>query len=174
MCYTLTPSLEDPLLSLIRLSGDISQKEPGYAFLRPTVSLLLTRDTYTVMKRGTYCIFLSFSIGVVPGRPSQPHNKDERRLSFMVGFWKSISAKSRGKDKAGPGQTFPSYDDSRYTWHLEMRDLHLSSSSLIEPKHMMSAPLYEISSVWCPIGDSYPQDGESIKNPSYLSCFQGF
>jgi hypothetical protein len=36
--------------------------------------------------------------------------KNNRRLTFMVGFWKNIHAKNRGYGNAGPGQPFPDFD----------------------------------------------------------------
>ena len=118
-------------------------------------------------------IYWITTTGVVPGRPGHPHDKEARRLSFMVGFWSSIRAKSRGKDEPGPGQPLPSYDDSRYSWHLEMRGLQ-PWLRLSEPHGRQSVPPIEISRIWCPIESSSAEDGMPIEAPSYLSCFQGF
>ena len=67
----------------------------------------------------------SYLHGVIPGRGLNPvlyanHTTqsaaaaaaagvggDGRRLTFMVGFWRDISATPRGQGKAGPGQPFP-------------------------------------------------------------------
>ncbi len=59
--------------------------------------------------------------GVVPGRALNPlPHQNERRLTFMVGFWKEIAAKDRGLDTAGPGQPFPDLGRTKYTWPKEM------------------------------------------------------
>ena len=91
----------------------------------------------------------------------------------MVGFWSSIRAKSRGKDRPGPGQIFPSYDDSRYTWHMEMRESQ-PWSRLNESLDRTSIPPIEISRIWCPVETSDNEDGKALMAPCYLSCFQGF
>ena len=53
-----------------------------------------------------------FLHGVLPAHTILPSTSKTdlapRRLTFMVGFWKAISATPRGIDKPGPGQPFPS------------------------------------------------------------------
>ena len=62
-------------------------------------------------------LFLSqHSVGVIPGKGVCPEDTDNvkfdsnlcprRRLSFMVGFWRSIKAKNRGPGCPGPGKCF--------------------------------------------------------------------
>ncbi len=60
--------------------------------------------------------------GVLPGRGLLPEKPEygNRRLTFMVGFWKEISATDRGVDTPGPGQPFPKQGVSKYSWPLEM------------------------------------------------------
>jgi hypothetical protein len=47
----------------------------------------------------------SYLHGVLPGRGACPHSTSNpaRRLTFMVGFWKTIAATDRGLDHPGPG-----------------------------------------------------------------------
>lgn len=46
--------------------------------------------------------------GVMPGVGVTPTGKvEDRRLTFMVGFWRSIEAKDKGKDCVGAGQPYP-------------------------------------------------------------------
>lgn len=60
--------------------------------------------------------------GVIPGRGCNPlPHQNQRRLTFMVGFWKEIAAKDRGLDCAGPGQPFPDAARTKYTWPREMQ-----------------------------------------------------
>ena len=68
--------------------------------------------------------------GVIPGRGfnPDPHN-NQRRLTFMVGFWKEIAAKDRGLDTAGPGQPFPPLGRTKYTWPAEMTTAAMESGS---------------------------------------------
>ena len=120
------------------------------------------------------------SIGVVPGRGFASRAND-RRLTFMVGFWRDICAKSRGLDVAGPGQSFPAAEVSKYTWINEVvyddsleeiSNVHISPSSGRTPVH--------ISRVWQPIDDFIDSTEPSYivkpasKLPDYNKCFQGF
>lgn len=61
--------------------------------------------------------------GVMPGVGSIPTGKiDDRRLTFMVGFWRTIEAKDKGKDCIGAGQPYPltkRIDPPRYPIQLE-------------------------------------------------------
>ena len=100
--------------------------------------------------------------GVISGRGPNPGVRD-RRLTFMVGFWKSIKAQARGVDKAGPGQPFPDTEQragdgppSAYTWHKEMslRSDFSSDAKASSDKdtgsYRLVAPV-PVSTVWEPV-----------------------
>jgi hypothetical protein len=116
--------------------------------------------------------------GVVPGRPSAPHDPLASRLSFMVGFWRNICAKPRGIDQPGPGQPFP-VPESTYTWPQEMElNLLLTEDTLHKPflnpasalPVHQPAPITQVSTVWVPLSSEFITD----EAPHYLNCFQGF
>ncbi len=99
-----------------------------------------------------------FPLGVIPGRGVTGASPQQRRVTFMVGFWKRIQAVLNDVDCPGPGQPFPdrnicslngtSYDEgksrlarrvSNYTWHKEMNliegkeDTTSTECSLVDP-----------------------------------------
>ena len=143
---------------------------------------------------------LCLEAGVIPGRGPPPPG---RRLSFMVGFWSSITARYRGIDKPGPGQPFPDLTKTAYTWPFEMKPMN----SLFPPAStptgdramteregdgealtdrfvsddtgghsMYDRPIY-VSPIWEPIEDNQNSTAPcSTQNmtPHYYECFQGF
>ncbi len=125
--------------------------------------------------------------GVIPGRGPTTQSTD-RRLTFMVGFWRNICAIPRGIDVPGPGQMLPIRGESKYTW---IDDVMLDPT--IEPLPFGST-FFElfpssIPRVWQrieqPPGSTdkvseelYPPRVMNEKRakilPSYEKCFQGF
>jgi hypothetical protein len=132
---------------------------------------------------------------VVPARGFPP-NPSDRRLTFMVGFWRDIRAVTRGVDTPGPGQPFPDPKVSKYSW------IHELSSSMMEAKsleiHETGTPFLgqsdsrdsssellpvHITKIWEPVetsktlssSSSSSSSSRSISNmPDYNKCFQGF
>lgn len=110
--------------------------------------------------------------GVIPGK-GVVHDPSKRRLTFMVGFWKSIAAKPRGNNVPGPGQPLPDLETTSYTWPKQMSlvphwsdDKHFHNASSSSSKIVQPTP---ISCVWEPI------DGKlSAKDCRYEDFFQGF
>ena len=122
-------------------------------------------------KHGRLCLFDAKHLhGVIPGKGVSPDPK-ARRLTFMVGFWMSISARNRGLDEPGAGQPFPT-SDSKYTWPAEValqQDgflLNAASVQKVEP--------IQLSDVWEPIEAATGESLAKRPTPCYGSCFQGF
>jgi hypothetical protein len=131
--------------------------------------------------------------GVIPGRGlnPRPHN-NQRRLTFMVGFWKEIAAKDRGLDTAGPGQPFPDLGRTKYTWPAEMTIAafeHSSASSTGKGSTPTTTPVepLRLSAIWEPIesgvqglsGEAAAAARRNVptsvaETPHYSTCFQGF
>lgn len=145
--------------------------------------------------------------GVIPGRDINPScspdhtptngggKEESRRLTFMVGFWRSIAAKCRGKDVPGPGQPFPTVGNTRYSWPAEMTlktELNSSSSGAGSSPLKLVAPI-ELSSIWEDIevgvepsviaqvnptaaanASGSSGSSSSRESASYNKCFQGF
>lgn len=88
----------------------------------------------------------------------------------MVGFWKKIEARTRENEEPGPGQPFPTLNNTKYTWPNEMATLEPNSESVISTSYVSPLP---ISRIWQPVS---PTDAEdmNILNAPYNSCFQGF
>jgi hypothetical protein len=119
-------------------------------------------------KKNRLAIFdAKFLHGVIPGRgPAQ--SAEGRRLTFMCGFWKSISATDRDVDMPGPGQPFPSPGVTAWTWPgeiLEPASVFQDSPAL--PLDAKVVPL-SVGAVWQPLSP------ETKGQPSYQACFQGF
>ena len=124
--------------------------------------------------------------GVIPGRGPNPSVRD-RRLTFMVGFWKSIKAQARGVDKAGPGQPFPDTEQSvdggpaaatgssssSYTWHKEMNlrpdfsgnDKTSSDKDKDKDGYCLVAPV-PVSTVWEPVVTTATIEGTTSNSSS--------
>jgi hypothetical protein len=112
--------------------------------------------------------------GVIPGKGINP-DPSNRRLSFMVGFWKDIKARDRGLDNPGPGQNFPDPKLTSYAWPsiMPMQSSEFGNKEL-ESTHVDVTCL---SSVWEPIDKGSNSGGllmKGIKQPHYDHCFQGF
>lgn len=129
---------------------------------------LATKGWLCHPKKNRLAIFdAKFLHGVIPGRgPAQ--STEGRRLTFMCGFWKSISAADRGVDNPGPGQPFPTPGVTAWTWPGEL----LERASVLQdsppiPLDAKVAPL-PVSAVWQPLSP------ETKGQPSYHACFQGF
>lgn len=124
--------------------------------------------------------------GVVPGRgPGPLPHANQRRLTFMVGFWKEIAAKDRGLDTAGPGQPFPDTGRTKYTWPAEMPLAAAVESAGSSATVMTSTPPLHLSAVWEPVESGVEGEvGQTAKlrcvpssvaeTPHYSTCFQGF
>ncbi len=54
------------------------------------------------------------------GGTEETKHVPSRRLTFMVGFWRTIAATDRGLDNPGPGQPFPDRNRTAYSWPAEM------------------------------------------------------
>lgn len=124
--------------------------------------------------------------GVIPGRGPAKQSTD-RRLTFMVGFWRNICAIPRGIDVPGPGQALPIRGSSKYTW---IDDIMLDPTIEPLPSGLSFVELSpsSIPRVWQkiehPSSSSDKGSEEShlpIMNekkakilPSYEKCFQGF
>jgi hypothetical protein len=123
--------------------------------------------------------------GVIPGvGPIPSSNEDSRRLTLMIGFWRSLEAKDKGIDCVGAGQPFPltrqvpnslTEAKTRFTWPHEMKMRSDRSIVNDEPDTKPFSPSdlsqYGIQSVepfWIPL----------TKNPcetdDYKSFYQGF
>jgi hypothetical protein len=140
--------------------------------------------------------------GVIPGRGLNPlPHQNERRLTFMVGFWKEIAAKDRGLDTAGPGQPFPDVARTKYTWPKEMSLAALEGASAAAPTKAGGTvfscageasgavlepvvPLH-LNNIWEPIetnvtgvevgsGGLKKVPTTVADTPHYSTCFQGF
>mmetsp|Transcript_20103 Transcript_20103/g.28814 ORF Transcript_20103/g.28814 Transcript_20103/m.28814 type:complete len:654 (-) Transcript_20103:234-2195(-) len=127
----------------------------------------------------------SYLHGVLPGRGACPSMtiSPSRRLTFMVGFWKTIAATDRGLDHPGPGQPFPNISESNYTWPAEMLPIEIATSSTISESRKDCPEVIPIpvSCVWEPIDcllSSHSEERASTRTspvaPSYNQCFQGF
>lgn len=115
----------------------------------------------------------TFLHGVLPGRGFNPAPyENERRLSFMVGFWEKIRAKPRGMDIAGPGQPFPYQKETSYTWPSEMKTFINDIDVKVETHPKQAIPEF-VPAVWEQVD---PEGMKSLnkKSPSYKECFQGF
>ena len=137
--------------------------------------------------------------GARAGDGSSSGRFSNRRLTFMVGFWKKICAVDRGVDSAGPGQPFPVTAAaaaasapaggipldavSKYTWPLEMPlTSDFSSVASTDKSSSVGAVRYvapvAVSPIWQPIRPSENQGAEAEAKseiiPSYDKCFQGF
>lgn len=122
----------------------------------------------------------------------------DRRLTFMVGFWRKICAVDRGANNPGPGQPFPS-DGSTYTWPQEMKlSPEFATVDGCDGPETESAFEYvspvTISPIWqSVVQPSVAENGTPTANtsnsssvstscvgsasagmPSYDKCFQGF
>jgi hypothetical protein len=121
-------------------------------------------------------------------------------LTFMVGFWVSISSIDRGLDNPGPGQPFPDLAVSSYTWPHEMTfdsfslftndsNIHVEDPQPLKYETscavdtLLSPTPHEpsdyLSVIWEPIKSSSETNAESgspikVSEASYESCFQGF
>lgn len=142
--------------------------------------------------------------GVIPGRGCNPlPHQNQRRLTFMVGFWKEIAAKDRGLDNAGPGQPFPDATRTKYTWPREMQLAGEVSGSVFNfagagPSKAAAGassastgvaeavdPIY-LSAIWEPVDSGLTAEGTGTEGavkkvpstvaatPHYSTCFQGF
>ena len=136
--------------------------------------------------------FVIIAVGVIPGRGVPAIlGEDKRRLTFMVGFWKSIAARDRGLDSPGPGQAMPNLSLTKYTWPLEMSLLHSSEDDLVSPKDQdVKSPIVSetcdypvfVSPIWeaieAPDGSKKSKNMQDItalsEPPHYRTCFQGF
>lgn len=107
---------------------------------------------------------------MIPGRGITPH-ASKRRLTFMIGFWKEICAYERGIDVAGPGQPYPSLENTHYTWPLEMIEKIPEEDWINANDSIVEVTPSRLATVWEPI-DSNPL--RRVSEPSYHSCFQGF
>lgn len=145
------------------------------------ISMVCLHDRYHHNYAKTLAIVLVV-LGVLPGKALLNPDPSKRRLTFMVGFWKSIAARERGLDNPGPGQPFPDISKTSYTWPLEMASQpalgYLKGDRFSEV--VERSPIY-VSNVWEPIDvDSTKADPASIirkglaKKPDYDACFQGF
>jgi hypothetical protein len=138
--------------------------------------------------------------GVIPGRGLNPlPHQNERRLTFMVGFWKEIAAKDRGLDTAGPGQPFPDLARTKYTWPKEMSVAALESAGAAPAKaggtvftrvgetaEAVMEPVVplHLQNIWEPVETDVTgvDTGSGLKKvpttvadtPHYSTCFQGF
>ena len=104
--------------------------------------------------------------GVIPGRGHK--SAEKRRLSFMVGFWDKISAKSRGAGKSGPGQTVP-MGEKNLEWVKEISfkpDDESASAPICSRTN--AAPCTYVRPVWEPV------QAEALSSPTYEQCYQGF
>ena len=119
--------------------------------------------------------------GVVPGRGPAIQSTD-RRLTFMVGFWRHICAIPRGIDIPGPGQALPVRGISKYTW---LDEITLDPSIVRDScKSTDSAVLYppNIHRVWQKVISHVGEEDVSSEKkakvlqslPAYEKCFQGF
>ena len=125
-----------------------------------------------------------------------------RRLTFMVGFWKNICAVDRGENIPGPGQYFPlkrsedalhlklpkdnvsadncnkniSISNKPYTWPNEMvLDNNISTSQINKDASVPTpvTPVF-ISPIWQTVQPTSAGTHAVTVVPNYNTCFQGF
>lgn len=107
----------------------------------------------------------SYLHGVVPGKGINPTTSD-RRLTFMVGFWRAIEAKDLGVNKYGPGQPFPC-KDSKFTWHKELDTKEEWAARDVSSLQTNLDCVGHVDEVWVQLDDKSVQQ-------NYKDFFQGF
>jgi hypothetical protein len=130
------------------------------------------------------CLSDDDATGVIPGRGVCPGPPESRRVTFMVGFWRHIQAKTREGEEAGPGQPFPALHGSRYTWQHEVSELEPShESDTVSPQQAIEfVPPIPVPKIWQPVhpqtqttsGGGEHTQATLTSSPPYNSCFQGF
>ena len=127
--------------------------------------------------------------GVLPGVGVIPSgDPDARRLTFMVGFWRTVEAKDKGKDCIGAGQTYPLESRDRiqsdsedkttnFTWVHELnlrQDWSVHEENSADPKTSTNEVRY-IQPLWKNISN---ENISSKRIPSvdddYHAFYQGF
>jgi hypothetical protein len=112
--------------------------------------------------------------GVIPGKGINP-DINQRRLTFMIGFWRDIAATQRGLDHAGPAQYFPDIEKTKYNWPkiMKLSEFPLESADTGSEKVIPQ----DISAVWEPI-DIDERVGANLLvkglNVPYSLIWQGF
>jgi len=110
--------------------------------------------------------------GVIPGH-GVGEDPTKRRLTFMVGFWKSISAQPRGDGVPGPGQPFPR-EGGIFKWPKLMKmepkwEKKGNQKNEIGEQKVQPTP---VSCVWEPIDDKGKVSAKDTV--IYQDFFQGF
>ena len=103
--------------------------------------------------------------GVIPGVGICPLYED-RRLSFMVGFWRKLDAKDLGTNQFGAGQPYPR-TDSNFTWHRTLQ-------SKLEWENNDMSRLVPNESCYGYVDEIWKNLGEYGENKNYKDFFQGF
>jgi len=106
--------------------------------------------------------------GVIPGRGPNP-DPTKRRISFMIGFWTSITPHPRDDGKPGAAQPFPISKEKKWVQSVIKKnkkwESNLRSSSFASP--------IALPRVWENV--EHPQQPIPLTFiPPYQSCFQGF
>ena len=111
--------------------------------------------------------------GVIPGKGINP-DINQRRLTFMIGFWRDIAATQRGLDHAGPAQYFPDIEKTKYNWPKIMKLSEFPKSADTGSEKVIPQ---DISAVWEPI-DIDERVGANLlvkgHNVPYSLIWQGF
>ena len=133
---------------------------------------------YTVTFFETYyhrwITFHTSNTGVIPGKGLSP-SPFTRRLTFMVGFWRGISAKDKGLDNPGAGQPFPDLNKTKFSWPAEMSIHHPEGFPLSSAPERLAkvAPLI-VEKVWEPLDPTLTTGTTEREIPAYNQCFMGF
>jgi hypothetical protein len=101
--------------------------------------------------------------GVIPGVGVSPQ-EGSRRQTFMVGFWRKIQAKDKGRGRYGAGQPFP-FDNDNLRWPREM-EINEAQNNIGCNSSRPSTIVRHVSPVWEPLQGGGCDD--------YKSFFQGF
>jgi hypothetical protein len=127
-----------------------------------------------------------FTSSEIDGRKGNADLLESRRLTLMVGFWRSLEAKDRGQDYIGAGQTFPTAhalkdpnSHTQFTWPDQMQlrpewttyvnDIRDHGIKESDAAHAIaSGDIQYITPLWRPL------TADSEKNDDYQTFFQGF
>ena len=101
--------------------------------------------------------------GVVPGI-GESSEEGSRRLTFMVGFWRKIEAKDKGRGRYGAGQPYP-FEDETLSWPKDMT-IDPAYASLQFNSSQPCRNVRHVAPVWEKL-----QNGDSN---DYKTFFQGF
>jgi len=105
--------------------------------------------------------------GVIPGRGLDP-NANHRRISFMIGFWTSITPHPRLDGKPGAAQPFPYDKKNDKKWIQQVMRKQQSHGKKLRT---MNVTPTIVPKIWESVIDP---DKPIPTLPPYQTCFQGF